>query len=132
MKVLLRLLLVGILQLSNCSISYGWVSLTPSLPRSLPVNAQHHLLSACATSIKNILSFDTRLILFKNQFHWLKSKNKRQHTYRRTTSLCSTSSDSSSSDDIDATNDDKDTTGIDLSSDPRLYKVRLSRATGIE
>jgi hypothetical protein len=130
MKVLLRLLLVGILQLSSCSISYGWVSSTPSLPRSPPVNAQHHLISSCTTST-NILSFDTRVVLFKNSFHLLVSYNKQQHSYRRITSLCSTSSDSSS-DEIDATNDDKDNTGIDLSSDPRLYKVRLSRATGIE
>ena len=32
----------------------------------------------------------------------------------------------------DSTNDISDTTAIDISFDPRLYKVRLSRATGIE
>ncbi len=31
-----------------------------------------------------------------------------------------------------STNGGIDTTGIDMSFDPRLYKVRLSRATGIE
>lgn len=131
MKLSLRLLLVGILQLISCSISYGWVLLTPSRPRSTPVNAQHHLSSACTTLMKTS-SVDTRVELFKNQFHFLVSYNKQKYSYRPT-SLCSKSSDSSS-DDIDSTSDDKDntSTGIDLSFDTRLYKVRLSRATGIE
>lgn len=39
---------------------------------------------------------------------------------------------SSSTNPNDSTNNGTDPNGIDLSFDPRLYKVRLSRATGIE
>ena len=42
------------------------------------------------------------------------------------------SDNASNIDPNDSTNDIADTTGIDISFDPRLYKVRLSRATGIE
>ena len=133
MKVLLLRLIVGILLLCrNINISFGWiVALTPQ-PRLTPPGApQHHHSPTWKNSIQ-MLSFDARRIS-NSQYYYQDLNNKlQQHTMYRPTSLCSTSSSDSSNDDTESSANNEETAGIDLSFDPRLYKVRLSRATGIE
>ena len=117
-------------------ISYGWVSwMSPTFGTSHHQPPTH----ATTTLLKN-----TRLILRKPH-PLLKSNNDNQRRSYRSLSISfqimSSASDNNSLDDIssddnnqnqDSTSSDNDTNGIDLSFDPRLYKVRLSRATGIE
>ena len=148
MKLLL-LLFQAIFLFCTATISYGWVSWTPPLliQHPLQLHRSHarcvtsttattkELLPSDSTSIPNISQIQLPSISQCHQRY--KRHQHNNHNNRLSGLFSSTSSNDSSSSDNgsninDATNDDTPNTGIDLAFDPRLCKVRLSRATGIE
>ena len=142
------LLLIIIILAFHTNMSHGWVSLT-----SQPPTQQQHERSVSSASLATILSSSTT---FQPHRSWIQSRFSQRdkfhhhhpHSKRHVSGvkwwLSSASSDSSSNDgettnssngsssnSNDGATEDGDN-GIDLSFDSRLYKVRLSRATGIE
>ena len=140
------LLLIIIILAFHMNMSHGWVSLTS------PPTQQQHERSVSSASLATILSSSTT---FQPHRSWIQSRFSQRdkfhhhpHSKRHVVGvkwwLSSASSDSSSNDG-ETTNSSNDSSsnsndgatedgsnGIDLSFDSRLYKVRLSRATGIE
>ena len=143
MKVLL---LVVYFSTNSCS---SWVSLNPSQQQLYPHITHTECISSTTTTA--ILSSDTRVtsnpcrMRLSRQSQFQRSHSIRHHHPNKRHAmvlLSSATSDNGSNDDTssddngsnsdDATTDNNSNSGIDLSFDPRLYKVRLSRATGIE
>lgn len=146
MKLLSLLLLQAICLFCTVTISYGWVSWTPPLlqQQPLPLHRSHaRFVSFTTATTKELLPSDSSSIPNFSQIQLPSMSQchqrykRHQHNNRQSVLFSSTlSNDGSSSDNSsninDATNDDTPKTGIDLAFDPRLYEVRLSRATGIE